>query len=139
MICDHYNTLLERCANTPTRAPRVMVPCQSGREEVDPEYEPLRMFTTLHYCELHTGDVAIGEVLTEKVKRDFEFAAKRKRGLDFKCDFDKAEIELVLTTTPEYRRFLASMGYHGMMGAAKLDSDTQAKLRERLGAARLAG
>ena len=139
MICDHYNNAFERCANTPNRAPRVVVPCQFGREEVTQDYAPLRMFTTLHFCELHTNDVTIDSFLTAKLKSEFETAAKRKRALDFKCDFEKAELEWVLTTTPEYRKFMASLGRHGIIGAARIDQQVQELLRQRLGVTRLAG
>jgi hypothetical protein len=139
MICDHYNSLLERCANTPNRAPRLVVPCQFGRDEVIDEYRPLRMFTTLHFCELHTGTIGLGDLLTAKIKREFEAAARKKRALDFKCDFEKAELEWVLTTTPEYRRFMAALGHAGIMGAAKIDQQVQELLRQRLGVTRLAG
>ena len=136
MICDHYVTALECCKNTPMRAPRLVVPSRTGTVASHP---PLRIFTTLHYCELHTCDIKAADLLRANIRRDFEAAAKKNRALDFKCNFDKASIEYVLVTTPEYRTFLASMGYAGVMGAAMLHSEAQKELRARLGVTRLAG
>lgn len=136
MICDHYVTALERCKNTPMRAPRLVVPSQTPDAW---DHPPLKMFTTLHFCELHKGLVAVSDLLQPNVKRDMERAAKLKRPLGFKPDFEKAFIEYVLVTTPEYRKFLAALGKHGVMGAAKMDADAQATLRAQLGVNKLAG
>lgn len=102
MICDHIGCKIE-----PMRAPRVVV------FSVTPfafEHRPLKMMTTLHYCELHKGEPKIDDLLGKKVKAEFEAIAKIKRPLDFKCDFEHAIIEFVLITTPEYRAFLAGLG-----------------------------
>lgn len=102
MICDHIGCKIE-----PMRAPRVVV------FSVTPfavDHRPLKMMTTLHYCEQHKGELKLEDLLGKKVKREFEVIAKQKRPLDFKCDFEHAIIEWVLITTPEYRGFLAAMG-----------------------------
>lgn len=123
--CDHRHIIASlSCPNTPSRAPRLIV-CSRTPEE--PGHRPLKMFTTLHYCELHKGELKTEDLLTAKVKRDFEEAARRKRPLGFKCDFDGAFIEFVLTSTPEYRRFEAALGENGDM------------LKIALGTMRLAG
>lgn len=110
MICDHIG-----CKNEPMRAPRVVVfsvtPFELG-------HRPLKMMTTLHYCELHKGELKVEDLLPKKIKRDFEAIAKKKRPLDFKCDFEHAMIEYVLVTTPEYRAFLAGLGFKGIMQMA---------------------
>lgn len=123
--CDHFHTMHLRCINTPTRAPRVVV---CSRTPGEPDHRPLKMFTTLHYCELHKGELTLDQLLQPKVKRDFEEAARKKRPLDFKCNFDPydpaqgadggAFIEYVLTTTPEYRAFEEALGAGGMVRAA---------------------
>lgn len=135
MICDHFINSLERCKLTPTRAPRLVV---FSKTPFEPEHKPLKMFTTLHYCELHAGEVKLEDLLQPKIKLDFEAAARMKRPLDFKCDFEGSIVEYVLVSTPEYRRFMAAMGYHGMMGAAKLDLKTQEQVRKAIGTTRLA-
>lgn len=106
MICDHIG-----CKNTPMRAPRVIVPSTAFLE---PGHRPLRMMTTLHYCEFHKGELKLGDILIGKVKADFEASARRGRPVGFKCDFDNAFIEYVLVTTPEYREFM------GRISIAKL-------------------
>ena len=132
MYCDHIVTLNLHCTNTPSRAPRLVV---CSKTPLRPDHLPLRMFTTLHYCEWHTGQLKTEDLLQPKIIRDFEAVAKRKRPLDFVCDFDiydpstgkgGAFIEYVLVTTPEYRRFETALGVGG-------------KLRAALGVTRLAG
>lgn len=130
--CDHFHTMHLRCTNTPTRAPRLVV---CSRTPGEPGHRPLKMFTTLHYCELHKGELKLSDLLQAKVIRDFEEAARRKRPEGFKCDFDPYTpdlgkggtfIEYVLTTTPEYRQFEEALGVGG-------------KVRAALGITRLAG
>jgi len=133
-FCDHMISLVFslHCPNTPTRAPRLVV-CSKTPQYAD--HKPIKMFTTLHYCELHKGELKVTDLLQARIIRDFEEAAKIKRPHGFKCDFDPydpatgkggAFIEYVLTTTPEYRRFEKALGIGG-------------KLRAALGAMRLAG
>lgn len=132
IICDHFHTLHLRCSNTPTRAPRLVVCSRTPLEE---GHRPLKMFTSLHYCELHKGALKLSDLLQTKVIRDFEEAARRKRPHGFRCDFEPYEpdagrggafIEYVLTTTPEYRAFELALGEGG-------------KVRAALGVARMAG
>jgi hypothetical protein len=123
-FCDHIVILNIHCPNTPMRAPRLVVASKTPRE---PEHRALKMFTTLHYCELHKGEVKAEDLLQPGIIASFEQAAKLKRPIDFKCDFDiydpatgkgGAFIEYVLITTPEYRRFEAALGAGGKMRAA---------------------
>jgi hypothetical protein len=107
--CDHIG-----CPLPPKRAPRVVVPSKTPFEL---GHRPLRMMTTLHYCELHQGELKLEDLLIPKIKRDFERAAKG-RPLDFKVDFDHAAIEWVLVTTPEYREFLMKLGGGGILKQA---------------------
>ena len=101
MICDHIGCKIE-----PMRAPRVIVPSKTWLE---PGHVSIRMMTTLHYCELHKGEVLIGDIMNAQQRQRFETFAKRHRPIGFKCDFDAAFIEYVLVTTPEYRQFLADI------------------------------
>jgi len=131
-VCDHFYAYGLHCPNTPSRAPRLVVASKTPRE---PGHRALKMFTTLHYCELHKGEISAQDLLMPKIIRDFEEAARLKRPHDFKCDFDLYDpstgkggcfIEWVLTTTPEYRRFEKALGLGG-------------KIRAALGVTRLAG
>ena len=103
MRCDHIGCRIE-----PIRAPRVVVfsatPMEFG-------HRPLKMMTTLHYCELHKGELKVADLVSPKIKAEMESVARRSRPLGFKPDFEAAFIEWVLMTTPEYRQFLARIGY----------------------------
>lgn len=110
MICDHLG-----CKHEPTRGPRLVVPSRTWWE---PEHRALKMMTTLHYCELHRGDVVVADLLSAKVRADFEAIAKRKRPIDFRCDFDAAFIEPLLVTTPEYRAWMARIDIAKLVRAA---------------------
>lgn len=113
MICDHRVFGFDpKCPNSVARAPRLVVPSQS------PElvgHRPLKRFTTLHYCELHKGELKVADLLTAGLKRELEADARVERPLGFKCDFEKAGIDFVLCTTPEYRAFLAALGSKGIL------------------------
>jgi hypothetical protein len=56
----------------------------------------LKRFTTLHYCELHKGELKVEDLLTRKLKRELEADARVERPHGFKCDFEKAGIDFVL-------------------------------------------
>lgn len=122
--CDHFVSIMFKCGNTPTRAPCLVVCSKTPGE---PGHKPLKMFTSLHYCEWHKGEVELEDLLRPKIIRDFEAAARIKRPVGFVCDFDPydpatgkggALIEYVLTTTPEYRRFEEALGAGGIARAA---------------------
>lgn len=123
-VCDHVLFLHMHCQNTPTRAPRLVV---CSKTPWLPDHRPLKMFTTLHYCEWHTGELKAEDLLQPKIIRDFEAAARLKRPLDFVPDFDIYDpstgkggclLEYVLVTTPEYRRFERALGLGGRFRAA---------------------
>lgn len=124
LTCDHWVNHFTQCKNTPMRAPRVVVPSTLG--VIEPGHQPLKMFTTMHFCEMHAGKMKLEDLLVPKVQADFEAAAKLKRPLNFKPDFEAAFIEWVLVTTPEYRTFMQAMGAGGMY-------------RQAMGVSRLAG
>lgn len=108
MICDHASSILIGvCHNTPARAPRLVVPSQTP---FLPMHFPLKRFTTMHFCELHKGELKAADLLNGALKRNMESDARRLRPAGFKCDFEKATLDYVLTSTPEYRRFLALLG-----------------------------
>jgi hypothetical protein len=145
MICDGQmsGVFAMKCGNTPTRAPRVVV---CSRTPHEPGHRPLKMFTTLHFCEIHKDQVKLADLLQPSVIADFEKAARLNRPIGFKCDFEPYEgerggafVEFVLVTTPEYRNFLAAIGQAGILGAALLQSDQQQAQRKALGVQRLAG
>jgi hypothetical protein len=99
MSCDHGCD----CRNSVKYAPRILVPSATL---LVPGHLPLRMMTTLHYCEMHISAPAVTDFLTPALKVKFERAARQQRPIGFKCDFERARIEPVLVTTPEYRAFL---------------------------------
>lgn len=103
--CDFRFLYGVRCQHQATRGARLIVP--PVRMET-PEFVPLRRFTDLNACERHIGNIAVApaDILTPRLKRDFEDAARKIRPLGFKPDFERAYLEWVLTTTPEYRQFL---------------------------------
>lgn len=116
MICDHQAGILEgRCKNSVARAPRLVVP--SRTPHVD-GHKPLKRFTTLHYCEMHKGELKVADLMTARLRRELEADAKIERSRGFKCDFEMARIEFVLCTTPEYERFLQALGSDGIRRAA---------------------
>ena len=103
MSCDHVG-----CKAVVRFAPRILVPSVSW---FDPSHRPLRMMTTLHYCQLHWPEFTLADALTPALKLRFEAAARKARPIGFKPDFDKARVEPVLVTTPEYRAFLAHLAF----------------------------
>lgn len=132
------------CPATPHRGVVLFVPDRLAAVRfMNPEYRPLRMMTTLHYCEVHRVELdqkkLAADLLSQNVKVDFERMAKAKRAPDFKCDFEKAFLQFMLVTTPEYRRFLAGMGFAGVMGAAALTPQQQRMLRGEIGTMKVAG
>lgn len=111
IFCDGYRD----CRNNPDRAPWIMVPNKGMLGfpfGVGPEYRPLRIRTTLHFCLLHMPDnrKLLDALLNTKLRTDAEGMAKHARPIDFKPDFDNAYVQWILTTTPEYREFLIEMG-----------------------------
>lgn len=111
MKCDHLG-----CTIPPLRAPRLIV---FSTKPFEPDHRPLRMMTTLHYCELHKGELTVADVLTPKIKREMEGIASRARPIGFKPDFEKAILEFVLVTTPEYRQFLKDLGHNAILALAR--------------------
>lgn len=98
-----------RCKLPPIRAPRLVVPPRP----IDFLYEPIWKFTTLHYCERHKAECTVDAILDAHspygpwtTRRDIERIASRKWPHDRVPDFDRAWLEWLLTTTPEYRHFL---------------------------------
>ena len=101
MRCDHLG-----CHNEVSHAPRVVVP---SRSPFLVDHKPIRMMTTLHYCMIHMGELALADVLNAKMKARFEGFARNRRPIGFKPDFDKAQIQYVRVSTPEYRSFLKAI------------------------------
>jgi hypothetical protein len=108
MICDHVG-----CKNTPMRAPRLVVPPTLAL--LNPDWKPLKLMTALHYCELHKGEPKVDDLLRPAIKFGLEDLARKTRPIGFRCDFEKAFIEMVLVTTPEYRAWLAKLDIHKLV------------------------
>lgn len=115
MKCDGASN----CLGLATRGLRLIVPPIAGLPAT-PDYRAVRMMTTLHLCDRHAaaGVITAAQLLGPREKRNMEEHARGARGLGFKLDFERARIEYVLTTTPEYRDFLASLGIERHVVAA---------------------
>ncbi len=107
MSCDAPGPAGMRCLREVRRAPRIRIPTMADA----PPAMPLRIMTTLHYCDDHarTG-FDLQSYLSDAQKRRIEDKARVLRGEDFRPDFDNASVELVLVTTPEYREFAQHVG-----------------------------
>jgi hypothetical protein len=95
------------CLDMVKRAPRVVLPSKTPFEL---GHTPLKIMTTLHYCETHRGTFHLGLYWTDKIKRRAEDRARQIRPYGFRCDFEAARVEMVLVTTPEYRAFMRDLG-----------------------------
>ena len=104
MWCDHTTF---KCLAEVRRAPVIVIP---AKPPVERPHQPIRIYTPLHYCEAHRGDFDVQSYLSDAQKRRIEQAARGLRPDDFKPDFEEAFADLVLVTTPEYRRFLVHIG-----------------------------
>jgi hypothetical protein len=104
MCCDHTGY---RCLAEVRRAPILVIPSTTPYE---PGHRPIRIPTPLHYCDMHRGGFEVQTYLSGEQKTRIEAAARMIRPDDFKPDFDTAFGDLVLVTTPEYRRFLVHIG-----------------------------
>jgi hypothetical protein len=102
MKCDGPNCVLDG-----ERAPRVLVPSLTPFAE---GHRPIRVMTTLHFCARHRDYAKLSDLLNEAMRTKIEAHAKRARPIGFKPDFERASLELVLVTTPEYREFLVHVG-----------------------------
>jgi hypothetical protein len=111
MICDRLG-----CKNTPMRAPRLVVPPMHWL--LNPEWRPLKVMTALHYCEVHKNEPTADDILRPAIKLALEDLARKARPIGFQCDFEKAFIEMVLVTTPEYRAWLARLNIHKLVREA---------------------
>ena len=102
-MCDHSGLI--KCAREVKRAPRIVVPAAPGILDV-----PMKVMTTLHYCDEHAWDFDPATYWTDKQKARLErYARDHGRG-DFKPNFERSFIEHVLVTTPEYQNFLWKIG-----------------------------
>jgi hypothetical protein len=104
MRCD---CTLFRCDKEVRRAPVIVIP---SRTPFAPGHRVVRIHTPLHYCEWHRGMFDVQSYLSGQQKRRIELEIPAIRPKDFKPDFDQAFADLVLVTTPEYRRFLRYIG-----------------------------
>lgn len=106
MRCDFTG---HRCLREVRRAPRIVVP---SRTPLDLGHAPLRIMTTLHFCEEHRYAFRLESYWTDAIKARVEATARQNRPPAFKPDFERALLEMVLVTTPEYRQFVHDMGMH---------------------------
>lgn len=106
MICDHTG-----CKTLPQYGMACWVLSQTP---LVPDHRPLRMMTTLHFCELHKHQLIADDVLTPRIKAEFEAVARRGRPIGFKCDFEKSFLSPLEIDSPEYKQFLAMLGANGI-------------------------
>jgi hypothetical protein len=95
------------CYREPKRAPRIILPSRTPHMF---GHRPIRIMTTLHFCDGHRGGFDVGSYWTDKVKARAEKVAREIRPFGFRPDFDRSRLEMVLITTPEYRLFLLHTG-----------------------------
>jgi hypothetical protein len=108
MRCDHSDLI---CLSEVRRAPVIVVPGKAPFDKIQaPRFRPIRIPTDLHYCEFHRGDFDVHQYLSDVQKARIEATARQIRSVEWKPDFDAAFADLVLVTTPEYRRFLVHIG-----------------------------
>lgn len=105
MTCDAPGMV--RCARQVRRAPRIVVP---HKDRLAPNMPAIRIMTTLHYCDAHAHCFDPADWLTDANKAKVEDCARRFRQPGFRPDFEAVQVEPVLVTTPEYRRFMAYLG-----------------------------
>lgn len=102
MSCDHTTFI---CPREVRRAPRIVVPSRDGLV-----VRPAKVMTTLHYCDLHAWDFRPEEYWTGDQKARLEKTLRETGRPDFRPDFERSRIEMVLVTTPEYQDFLWHVG-----------------------------
>lgn len=105
MQCDHTPAILmlTKCPTPPENAPRLIVPSKTQQA---PGHEHVRIdFRDLHLCHVHTGELKIDTLLTDRLKREVELAARATRPIDWKPDFEAAHLVYVSIFTPEYQYF----------------------------------
>ena len=73
MICDHLG-----CKNSVKWAPRLFVPPRMAASDM----RPIRMMTTLHYCDLHRGELSLSDLLNGKLKARIEAHALKHPAFD---------------------------------------------------------
>ncbi|HEV2187516.1 MAG TPA: hypothetical protein VGR70_09925 [Stellaceae bacterium] len=95
------------CKLSVARAPQIVVSPKPWIAGLSPQ--PIKVMTTLHFCELHKGSVTIEALLHDKIKAGIEARAKAKWPHEYKPDFEGAFINWILVTTPEYRKFLSKL------------------------------
>lgn len=112
MKCDGAMGL---CILPPARGLMIIVPPKPFAFEA--EIEPLRIFTTLHYCERHIATEASkvfpADLLKDRMKAQIEARAKMKWPHEYTPDFDRARLHWELVGTPEYRAFLERLEEKG--------------------------
>lgn len=94
------------CLRQPKRAPRLVIPAWA------PPFimPPIKIMTTLHYCDHHHDAFDVAAYLTDAQKAKIEDTARKMRPLGWRPDFERVHVEYLLVTTPEYREFLKSLG-----------------------------
>lgn len=103
MHCDHTTFV---CMAEVRRAPRIIVP------SIDPLADGRRMkiMTTLHYCDAHAWDFKPADYWNDREKARLEARARALGLIDWKPDFEKSYLRMILVTMSEYQAFLMSVG-----------------------------
>lgn len=117
------------CKNVVEYAAAAWVP---SRFPLRPGHEQLRMITDLHCCEAHRGFVDREAFFSDAIKATFEGAARKKRPVDFVCEFDNSMITYLDVREDEYKGFLMSpRGKAVLQHAISVARSPEAILRSR--------
>ena len=82
MACDHSGII--KCARDVRRAPRIVVPAIPTVLDL-----PMKVMTTLHYCDAHAWDFKPAEYWTDRNKARLEQQARLIGRDQFKPDFER--------------------------------------------------
>lgn len=101
MRCDSLG-----CKEPPTVSPVLFVPSTTPMLD---GHKDLRMFTTLHCCAGHLGMFKLDDILTDRMKADFEAVGRQRRPIEFRCNFDAAHLTYIDVAAPAYVSFMAML------------------------------
>ena len=113
----HCDGAMGLCFLPPARGLMIIVPPKPSAPDL--AVPPMRVFTTLHYCERHIATEASkvfpADLLKGRMKSQIEQRAKSKWPHEYTPDFDNARLHWELVGTPEYREFLGRLEQRGRL------------------------